>query len=192
MAVLDDLLALPPDLFTSQYIFEAVPYVFGGDLDDYVAWKTELGARLEIDPRAICVVGSAGLGISLNPENQLRAFKSDSDVDVAVVSHRHFEIAWHHLRQLGVGILDMGPEARNALRLHRERHIFDGTIATDFILALLPFAQQWVPAFAHMAGIDPTAGREVRARIYRDFDALRLYQRRGVVTARAYLEEHKS
>lgn len=188
MAVLEDLTGLPPDLFASQYIFEATPHIFGEDFAGYVRWKTEIGARLDIDPRAICLVGSAVVGISLNPDKGLKPFDDTSDVDVAVVSYRYFELAWHHLRRLRVQKLKMPVEALNVLKAHRERYIFDGTIATDSVLAFLPFASRWVPALSDMSAIQPTEGREINARIYRDFESLREYQLRSVVRARASLE----
>jgi len=188
VAALEDLKALPPDLFASQYIFEATPHIFAGDFPGYVRWKTEIGARLEIDPRAICLVGSAVVGISLNPNKGLKPFGDTSDVDVAVVSYRYFEWAWHHLRALRLQKLKMPVESLNALKAHRERYIFDGTIATDSILAFLPFARSWVPAFSDMSAIPPTEGRQINARIYRDFESLRQYQLRSVTRARAAME----
>lgn len=190
MPQVDELRTHSPDLFASQYIFEAIPFVFAGDLAGYVAWKTELGVRLAIDPRAIAVVGSASLGFSLNPDKSFKAFDDSSDIDVAVVSYRHFESAWDHLRKLGAQKLAMSVAGQNAVKAHRTNYIFNGTIATDFILEYLPFAAQWLPAFAYMAGQPPTEGRDIRARIYRDFDSLREYQLRGVVAARAYLDEN--
>jgi hypothetical protein len=189
MAALEDLRVLAPDIFASQYLFEGVPHVFQNDLPGYVEWKTELGSRLEIDPRAIAVVGSAALGFSLNPNKALRAFDDASDVDVAVVSHRHFEAAWDHLRSKGFQALK-SVEAQNAVKAHRRIYIFNGTIATDYLLQYLPFARQWLGAFAYMAGLAPTESRDIKARIYRDFDSLREYQLRGVLAARTYLEEH--
>jgi hypothetical protein len=188
VTVPDDLLGLTPDIFASQHIFEAVPFIFSGDLAAYVAWKTELGIRLGIDPRAIALVGSAGLGFSLNPDKSFKAFDASSDVDVAVVSHRVFEFAWEHLRKLGAQQLSMSIEAQNAIKAHKRNYVFNGTIATDFILQYLPFASQWLPAFAHMAGVPPTENREIKARIYRDFESLREYQLRSVLAARTSLE----
>jgi hypothetical protein len=185
----DDIRTLSPDIFASQHIFEAVPFIFDGDLRAYVRWKTELSARLSIDPRAVAIVGSASLGFSLNPDKNLKKFDDTSDVDVAVVSYRHFEAAWDHLRKLGAALTAMTVEAQNAVQAHRRRYVFDGTIATDFILQYLPFAAEWLPAFAHMAGVAPTENRDIRARIYRDFDSLREYQLGGVLAARAHLEE---
>jgi hypothetical protein len=190
VATLQDLGALAPDIFASQHIFEAVPFIFQGDLGSYVSWKTELGTRLSIDPRAIAIVGSAGLGFSLNPDKSFKAFDGSSDVDVAVVSYRHFEMAWDHLRALSTQLTSVSSEAQTAIKSHRSGYIFDGTIATDFLLQYLPFARDWLPAFSHMAGVVPTEGRDIRARIYRDFDSLRAYQLRGVLAARTHLEEH--
>lgn len=189
MTPLDDLRKLAPGIFASQYIFEAVPFIFDDDLACYVTWKTELGVRLATDPRAIAVVGSASLGFSLNPDKSFKHFDDSSDVDVAVVSYRHFESAWEHLRKLGAQRFGMSVEGQNAVNAHRTNYVFNGTIATDFILEYLPFAAQWLPAFAHMAGIPPTDGRDIRARIYRDFDSLREYQLRSVVAARAHLDK---
>ncbi len=189
-AQIEDLRTLSPDLFASQYIFEAVPFVFGGDLGAYVSWKTELGVRLAIDPRAIAIVGSASLGFSLNPDKSFKAFDDSSDVDVAVVSYRFFESAWDHLRRLGAQKLAMSVPGQNAVKAHQTNYVFNGTIATDFILEYLPFAAQWLPAFAYMSGLQPTEGRDIRARIYRDFDSLREYQLRGVVAARAHLDQN--
>jgi hypothetical protein len=190
MAALEDLRTLAPDVFASQYIFEATPHVFGGDFPGYVRWKTEIGGRLDIDPRAICLVGSAVVGISLNPNKGLKPFDESSDVDVAVVSNRYFELAWHHLRKLRIQKLEMPAESLSALKAHRERFIFDGTIATDSILPFLPFAITWVPALSDMAGIPPTEGREINARIDRDFESLGEYQLRSVIRARAALENN--
>jgi hypothetical protein len=135
-------------------------------------------------------VGSASLGFSLSPDKSLRKFDSGSDIDVAVVSYRHFELAWDHLRKLGAQLLAMPLEAQRAVTSHKRGYVFAGAIATDSILPYLPFAARWLPAFAHMAGLAPTESRTIKARIYRDFDALREYQLTSVLAARAHLENN--
>ena len=84
--VQENLRALTATTFASKYMFEAVPHVFGGDMDLYIAWKARLGEFLDVDPRSMCIIGSAGVGVSLNPYKGLKPFGSNSDVDVAVVS----------------------------------------------------------------------------------------------------------
>jgi hypothetical protein len=181
--LIGDLGTLPPDTFASTRIFEAVPHVFRDDLRAYVAWKTELGELIDVDPRALCITGSAGIGISLNPAKGLREFNDSSDVDVAVVSPFHFELGWRALRALGSRRLTISSRQRQAIKDHKGHFIYLGTLATDRILELLPFGRTWLSALSHMAGVDPTAGREINARIYRDFDSLRTYQLDSVVKA---------
>ena len=67
---------------------------------------------------------------------------------------------------------------------HVNKYIYFGTIATDRLLGVLPFGQQWLTATLDMATIDPTIGRSVNLRIYADFDALRAYHVQGVRTLR--------
>lgn len=180
---------LTPATFASKYIFESVPYVFGDDIDSYIAWKAELGERIGVDPRAIAIAGSAGVGISLNPAKGLRAYGPTSDVDIAVVSFHHFDIAWRTLRSMSTASrLSLTPPQRESRRDHEKRLIYWGTIAGDRLLEILPFAQPWVAAFSHMSSIDPTMGRVINARIYRDFESLRAYQLRSVERARNHVE----
>ena len=64
--------------------------------------------------------------------------------------------------------------------MHREYLVFDGTIATDWFLDKLPFGSQWRDALRCAEAELPERGHEVKARIYRDVDALRTYQLRNI------------
>lgn len=181
---------LMPDTFASKYIFESIPHLFAGSIDSYISWKSELGRQIDVDPRAIEIIGSARIGISLNPDKALKPFGARSDVDVAVVSFHHFELAWRHMRTMTTANrASLTRRQREALRDHTERLIYWGTIATDRLLEILPFARVWVVALSHMAGLDPTADRDINVRIYRDFESLRAYQLRSVVRAREKVEK---
>lgn len=158
-------------------------------MDSYIAWKAELGERIEVDPRAIAITGSAGVGISLNPAKGLKSFGPKSDVDIAVVSFHHFDLAWRYLRSMPTASrLGLTRRQRESKRDHEKRLIYWGTIAGDRLLEILPFAQPWVEALSRMSGLDPTAGREINARIYRDFESLRAYQLLSVERARSHIE----
>lgn len=71
----------------------------------------------------------------------------------------------------------MKVKEQNSIEDHRKRLIYWGTIATDKILQILPFAQTWITALDEMKKIDPTKDREINLRIYRDFESLRAYQK---------------
>lgn len=171
----EDLVNRDISFITSKWIIEKIPHVFSDDLDSYIRWKENLGSKIGVDSRAIAITGSASVGFSLNPEKNLKIFSAASDIDVAIISQYHFDIAWHFLRNLGTKIHSFSQREKNAIEDHRTRLIYWGTIATDKIIQLLPFGQQWVNALNEMSDFAPTKGHEVNARIYKDFEALRAY-----------------
>lgn len=166
---------LSADDFASRHVLDRVPWLFS-DRRQYIDWKTSLAIELELDPYMLLVVGSASLGFSLSPFKRFAEFGSRSDIDVAAVSERYFDEAWRWLRELGPENL---PE-RDALeqrmfRWHRSNLVFDGAIATERLLSRLPFGGKWMSALGHAGNREPTLGRKVNVRIYRDFESLRKY-----------------
>jgi hypothetical protein len=175
------------DLLVSLSLIDGLPAVFEGDPRRFSEWKRDLAAGLAVDPHGLLLVGSAALGVSLNPNKAFKAFDARSDIDVAVVSPPHFEEAWWYLRTLGPALLTLTPPAKTAVKAHRERYVFSGTIATEHILPMLPFGRQWLAAASAASAQSPIDGRPVHFRLYRDPAALRLYQREGFIAARNQL-----
>lgn len=177
--ILSDLKTLDPESFVSKTVIERVPYIFSADWQLYRTWRGKLADLLDVDSCDICLVGSASVGISLNPEKKFKEFDSESDIDIAVISPYHFDIAWRKLRGMRISKVNTRKE-RNAIIDHSKGLIFWGCIATDKILRFLPFATEWSRAAIEMASTSPTEGREINFRIYRDFYSLRKYQLKNV------------
>ena len=173
--------------FLEEYVFDSVPHVFNGDRASYVGWKRSLGTAIDVDPACLTVVGSAAVGCSLNPVQNLKPFDEGSDVDVAVISSYHFTVAWRYLRMNGARRLKVDTRTRIAWDDHVNRYIYWGTIATDKLLGVLPFGLEWLKAVGHMGAVDPTKGRDVNLRIYADYEALRAYQLMSVRNVRESL-----
>ena len=98
-SLLASLKDLPAADFASRQLLDRVPWLFS-DRTLYIDWKAELAAELGVDPYMLLVVGSAAVGFSLNPYKRFAPFGQNSDIDVAVVSMRHFDDAWRWLRGL--------------------------------------------------------------------------------------------
>lgn len=154
-------------------------------MEVWVSWKTLLARGLDVDPHDIVLTGSAAIGFSLNPYKHFSAFSNESDIDCGVISPYHFDLAWRHLRQLRPSWLSLPSASRRAIERHRTNYVFTGTIATDSILPILPFGAIWQGALETMAGQIPTEGRDVKLRIYKDYDALRQYQAFNIGNLRA-------
>jgi hypothetical protein len=163
-------------VLVSQRLFERTPFLFDDNRDAYIEWKSTLAVRLEVDPSAILLVGSSALGFSLNPFKRLNPFQAESDVDVAVISGWHFDSAWRHMRNLRSALYRLPSVAQEVVKEHRSKYVYWGTIATDRILPHLPFGGLWGEALGDMSTKEPSNGRRISARLYRDFDALREYQ----------------
>ncbi len=171
---LEELETKPVSYIISKWMFECTPFVFN-TIEDWLLWKEKLSTLLKVDSRAITITGSACVGFSLNPEKNFRDFTDQSDIDVAIISSHYFDISWHYLRNIGPERFKLNQIQKNSLHDHVNRLIYWGTIATDKILEILPFGKPWIESLAEMADVEPTVGRDINLRIYKDFDSLRAY-----------------
>lgn len=180
---------LSAERFTSHMLLDRTPWLWQSR-ESYVEWKSDLASDLGVDPYSLLVVGSACIGATLNPKKQLfSSFHQGSDVDVAIVSAHHFELAWKTLRELGrkPGQIPTRTQKR-MIKQHRDHLIFDGTIAANWFLGELPFGDTWADALLAAEHRLPSPGHEVKARIYRDVDDLRAYHVRNVRRLKAEVD----
>ncbi|WP_415887696.1 hypothetical protein ACMXYO_06375 [Neptuniibacter sp. QD37_6] len=173
---IDELIGTSPDLVASMWILNRVPYPFNGDPRAFENWRHKLAALVEVDASEIVITGSGAFGISLNPNKNYKDFDDGSDIDVAIISEYFFNTSWRFLRNLGSDIHKLPQPAKQSVRDHVQKYIYWGTIATDKILPYLPFGKKWADALDKMAQEHPTQGRNIKARIYKDFESLRAYQ----------------
>jgi hypothetical protein len=163
--------------FISKWLMDRkVPFIFNNDLRGYLIWKEKLSDAIEVDPCSIVFVGSSCTGISFNPRKDFHPFDEESDIDLAIISNYHFEIAWRFFRNLRSKLFSYHPDVINSIIEHRLNYIYWGTIASDRLLWILPFADTWATALENQKKIPPIGNREIHARIYKDFEALRSYQ----------------
>src|SRR5436305_4853257 len=128
--------------FLENHLFDRIPHVFRDDRARYLLWKRTLSEKIDVDAACITVVGGAAFGYSLNPDKNFKAFGNSSDVDVAVISHYHFSVAWRYLRTNSAQRLRVDQRTRIAWDEHAKRFIYWGTVATDRLLGVLPFGLQ--------------------------------------------------
>lgn len=173
-AILDGLIndcsQKPYEIVVSKWIVEKTPFLFNNDREDYYRIKALIAKGLNVDMCSVVFVGSSCTGFSLNPHKDFKVFDSDSDIDIAIISHHHFNIAWRWMRQLDMSTL--GEDERNAVNIHKHFYVFEGTIATDKILPLLPFGKEWGTILNSISNEPVFGGREVHFRLYQDHRSL--------------------
>jgi hypothetical protein len=60
------------------------------------------------------------------------------------------------------------------------------------MIGILPFGAVWQNALNEMSKIDPTKDRDVKLRIYKDYDALRHYQAYGIERLRNMITDSET
>lgn len=90
-------------LVTKSSLEEAVKTILERDAvavfpspNDYERFRTKIRSVFQVDE--IFVMGSANLGFSLSPEKLGRPFRTDSDIDVVLISEPLFFKYWELLR----------------------------------------------------------------------------------------------
>lgn len=165
------------DFLVSKWVVEKLPYVFKGDYEAFLQTKLKLSKLLGVDSCSIIFVGSSCTGFSLSPYKNLKVFNDKSDIDIAIISHYYFDVAWHAIRNINP--FDYDEEVREAIQSHAKTLIYWGTIATDKILGIMPFAKEWLHAQDEISKEAVFENRKVNFRLYQDHEALRAYHLRN-------------
>ncbi|MEQ1769867.1 MAG: hypothetical protein ABL879_08500 [Devosia sp.] len=176
--VLTDLRSLSAEEFVSRRVLDRLPFVFS-TTELFADWVATFNQTIGVPADRVMLVGSGAVGVSLNPDKNYKEFNGESDIDVAVVSKDHFDEGWvylrnnHHRRYR----LTDGRQ-RAAWEAHENNKIYWGALEADRLLPLLPFGNVWLPA-STAASTGVVGNRDVKFRVYRDADALRMYQEKG-------------
>lgn len=158
------------EIVVSKWIVERTPAIFGDDREEYLRIKSLIAKGLNVDICSVVFVGSSCTGFSLNPDKDFKEFDEQSDIDIAIISNHHFNMAWRWMRQVDLSSLK-GKE-RYAVNQHRKHFVFDGTIATDIVLPLMPFGREWGAVLAEISREPVFEGRDVHFRLYQDHKSL--------------------
>ena len=174
----DDVGKCSDDFVVSKRIVEKIPAIFNGNKEEFIRTKIFIANKLGVDACSIIFVGSSCTGFSLNPKKDFKNFDEESDIDIAVISHHYFNIAWHWMRSQDLGLLKR--KVKKGIIQHRNGYIFDGTIATDYFLTYLPFGEEWNKVINELERFPIFHGREVHFRLYQDHKSLIDYHLKNV------------
>jgi hypothetical protein len=179
------LAATPVFEWIDRHFLRSDPFAFAQA--DFREFALRCSTRLNVDPNGIFCGGSGAVGLSINPEKMigknLKQFNEKSDLDIALISEIHFELAWRNLRDRAHPVLNtLERDFQQAMRLQRKR-FFDGAIVTTKLLTYLDFGPDWIPASTALSEYVAVAfEREVEVNfwIYRDYWSLKSYVANGI------------
>lgn len=172
------------------YILRGTPYVFRDSPERYDILRRELGRSLEVAESSLVLVGSGKTGFSLSPDTFGQPFSEDSDLDVAVVSARLFDIVWFDLLRLRPAKrAALDEQVRNWVETHRTLRIFHGRAVPHQLRGATRLSGSWFRAFKSLARIPELSGYEVHGMLFRTWEHARLYYVYGLSLVRDWLSK---
>lgn len=185
----DQVLAVTdPRGWIDAWFLRGDPWAFVSEEVDFVDISCEAAQKLGVDRNGVFCIGSGAIGLSLNPGKMvggnLKQFNSESDIDMAIVSRSHFDIAWQDLLVATQPHLrEVSPTVTQHLAWQKKR-LFDGAILTNKLLGEFSFGIDWLQGIEQLSQlIVSRLDRNVKVEfwVYRDYWSLRNYVAKGLV-----------
>ena len=143
------------------------------DSAQHINLRDEIATQFSIHSNDVIVVGSAKLGYSVSPLKALKPFDDSSDIDVAIVSAKLFEVYWLEMYRAKKRMIEW-PELPDA-----RKYLFSGWIRPDK-LPMLQLRNDWFDFFSDLQARRLGGPYPVRAGIYYNIGFLEAYQENGV------------
>jgi hypothetical protein len=158
-----------------EQLFTGLPSAFS-KAADYQAVRAHLSVALNTNLANIVLVGSGRHGYSLAPDKFGRPFHARSDLDFVMIDADLFDRAWLELIRYDFKSLTFQADIVTSLREHRHNNLFWGYLEPWRLKGALSFySRVWFPAFMKLGLLRGTAGRDVKARVYRTWEHARSY-----------------
>lgn len=164
---------------------DLTPYAFEPKPATWSAFRSDLSADLGIAVTDITVVGSARLGFSLKPSNNLKAFSDKSDIDVVIVNANLFDELWYALLRAAYPRPPVTEEFGGWLATRR-KELYTGWLSPLEIrldkqifgaraVPVLDFNARWFNTFKKASQHPPRRHEDITGRLYRTWQHAELY-----------------
>ena len=170
------------DSIVNNYLLAGLPYSFKDTPKLHDKMLDQIARGLGVKRECICVVGSAKIGFSLDPNRFGEAFGVHSDIDVVVVSPELFDPSWINvLSNRRTPWASLSKNTQDNLEKHRcEHYIYKGWMYPGRIVPVLDIGNRWFDTFNGLSLIPELSARKIEARLYRTWDYVRIYHRIGL------------
>jgi hypothetical protein len=140
--------------------------------ETYFSLKNEIADFLSVHPNEVIVVGSTKLGFSIVPAKRYSPFGDQSDIDVAIISQRRFDLIWtsvfEYEHEIGFW----------ANRDKFSKYLLRGWIRPDKLppSRKFSFGNDWFEFFRQLAASGRFGDIKVSGGLYREWNFLEKYQ----------------
>jgi hypothetical protein len=159
-----------------DHVLTGVPYLFRENPKAYQQFVATLSAQLRTPEADITVIGSAKLGISLDPDKFGTQFTRNSDVDTVIVNSEMFDQVWFELYNMGLRRFLLPRSTLRAYNEHKTTNVFYGFIVPAELPGISKLAGFWFSTLRSMVRIRELADHVVNGRLYRTWNHVRAHQ----------------
>ena len=159
-----------------EHIFQGETFVFSDHPELYDSLRGIVSHGVGLTSESVILVGSAKLGFSLDPSKFGAPFTRTSDLDLLVVSPKHFDelwidfLRWHRENEENPGLL----KSVN-LNIHR-RHIYWGRIHPTDLTQIIDSSTVWFDVIRGLGRYPRLARWKASVRLYQSWQHARLSQ----------------
>lgn len=184
-------------------ILSGMPFVFRDEPSNMDLLRNHLHNALGLPRDDIFIVGSAGIGFSLNPDRFPRRFSGSSDIDVLIINSNLFDdiwstiLKWHYPRKGQQLPGQDGPWMRSRRTdiywgsFMPDRIRYRGLFLPDALKPLSEISRSWFEAFQSLSTYPEFSAREISGLLYRSLDNAILYQAEGLRKIRVQLSNRE-
>jgi hypothetical protein len=176
-----DLRSLPIEDVIRKHISTGRPISFSDD--EYFELRNTVSTEFQLHPSSVVVVGSTRIGFSLNSKHRYLPVRTNSDIDVAIISQECFDDYWERVFRYAKS--NIAWEAQGKFK----SDLFNGWIDPRFLPSARTFdaAVRWSRFFDDLMQSRKYGRRSITARLYRSWSRLEAYQERSVLACKASL-----
>jgi hypothetical protein len=160
----------------NDHLLKGVPFVFQANPPAYQNFVGTLSAQFRTPVEDITIIGSARLGISLDPDKFGTPFSRTSDVDTIVVNAQMFDTAWFELYNLGRKRFLLPRRIQNAYNEHKSGNVFYGYIEPEKLPGIVKLSPLWFSTLQGMGRIRELTDHVINGRLYRTWEHVRAHQ----------------
>lgn len=152
----------------NNYILSNKPICFEGRDDLIFELRKKLSDHFGVHLKNIEIVGSAKLGISLNPVSGRLGMQYDeqSDIDLVIVSNELFDLAWNELTIKEDSLFN---EQERLLLKNCYYNIPRGYISPNNLPSKLSFYKNWWEIFYSLSSMEKFEKRKIRGRLFKNW-----------------------
>lgn len=151
----------------NEILFDGPFVCFNNNEDTIWNLKKSISNHFEVHTQNIEIVGSARIGISLNPNHLGKDFNNSSDIDVLIISEELFNEIWNDLMMFH-SFYKLSELERKRLK-DALNTINRGFISPNLLPNKIGSSKKWWTIFSNLSSKKDYEYRKIRGRLFKNW-----------------------